>query len=110
MQSLYHYLTLSIVKIIDNVIIFNKLKEEDITILIKDKLNKIKQKYKNKNIKLKINNQVIKEIATLSNYKEYGARKIDKIIKDKIENLIIDKIIDDEDKINIETINEEIYN
>lgn len=108
--KLKEYFSIPFVNRIDNVITFNELKEEDITTLIKDKLNKIKQKYKNKDIKVKINNQIIKEIVTLSNYKEYGARKIDKIIKDKIENLIIDKIIEEEDKINIESINEEIYN
>ena len=37
-----------------------------------------------------------KDIINKSNYKEFGARKIDKIIKGEIESMIINKILDGE--------------
>jgi len=51
---------------------------------------------------LKIDKKVYEEIIKESNYQEFGARKIDKIIKDKIETQIIDKIINQNKKIHIE--------
>ena len=34
----------------------------------------------------------------------YGARKIEKIIKNKLENIIIDKILENKETINIDSI------
>ena len=47
----------------------------------------------------------IEEILKESNYQEFGARKIDKIIESKLENLIIDKILNKE-TLNITTLQE----
>ncbi len=93
---------------IDNIITFNYLKEDDIHTLISKKINTIKEKYKKKNITVKINNKVINEIVNLSNYKEYGARKLDKIIKDKVDNYIIDEIIEGKVSINLQTLQEKV--
>ena len=87
---------------IDKVILFNQLSDEDIVMLIKRKLNELKNNYKNYNISFDSN--IIEEIKNLSNYKEYGARKIDKIIKDNIVNIIIDNIIDNKKDIKINSI------
>ena len=84
---------------IDNIINFNYLNEEVIKEIIEEKIKKIKTKYNNINIK--INDTIIEEIIKLSNYKEFGARKIDKIINDKIENMIIDEIINNKKRITI---------
>ena len=99
-QKLKEHFTIPFINRIDNIIVFENLKEENITELINKKLFDIKRKYL-KNIKLEIDNKVIEEIIKQSNYKEFGARKIDKIIKDKIENQIIDNIINKKDKIHI---------
>lgn len=88
---------------IDNVIIFNKLKKDDIIYLINKKLNKLKNKYKNR-IKISINKNVINEILEESNYNEFGARRIDKIIKDNLENKIINCIIEEKNSIHIKSI------
>lgn len=86
---------------IDNILIFDSLTKENILTLIEHKIINIKRKYL-KNIDLKIDKKVYEEIVKESNYKEFGARKIDKIIKDKIESQIIDKIINQNKKIYIE--------
>ena len=65
-------------------------------------------KYKSK-IKVKIDKKVLEEILNLSNYQEFGARKLDKIIKNKLENIILDKIILGRKSVNIKSI-EQIIN
>ena len=52
----------------------------------------------------------IKDIVNLSEYKDFGARKIDKIISSKIESVIIDKIINNENYIRINKLKIENYN
>ncbi len=73
---------------INNIIYFNKLNEESVSKIVNIKLNEIKNKYK-----IKLNKNIKKEVIELSEFNEYGARKIDKIIKDRLENQIIDKLI-----------------
>ena len=87
---------------IDGIIDFNKLTEENIKKIIKNELLKIKDKYSK--YKINISNAVIKEIIKLSNYEEFGARKINKILVSNIENIIIDNIINNKKEINIDTI------
>jgi len=86
---------------IDNIVYFNNLDETIIKEIINRKIENIKTKYKDKKIYIKINDDVINEIINLSNYKEFGARKLEKLISDKIENIIIDKIIDNKKRITI---------
>jgi ATP-dependent Clp protease ATP-binding subunit ClpC len=85
---------------IDNIIYFNTLDEMNIKNIIKQKIDVVKNKYKGK-ISVKINDEVINEITDLSNYKDFGARKIDKLISNKIESIIIDKIIENKKRITI---------
>ena len=92
---------------VDKVICFNSLNEEDILKIIKMNLKKFKEKYSDK-IKVKVSREVENEILNLSNYEEYGARKIAKIIKDKIETIVIDKIIDGKSEIYIKNLKQEV--
>lgn len=85
---------------IDNILVFDNLSRDVIEKLIDKKIIDIKRKYL-KEIDFKIDKKVYDEIIKESNYIEFGARKIDKIIKDKIENQIIDKIINKENNIYI---------
>ena len=92
---------------VDKVICFNPLNEEDILKIIRMNLKKFKDKY-SKKIKIRISKEVEKEILNLSNYEEYGARKIAKIIKDKIETIVIDKIIDGKEEVYIKNLKQEV--
>ena len=87
---------------IDEIIQFNDLKKEDMYKIIKLKINKLKDKFNEVNITLSKN--IIDEIIEESNYQEFGARKIDKIIKNHLENIIIDNIINNNNNINIDSI------
>lgn len=99
-NSLKNELSVSFINRIDDIIVFNNLSEEIISKIIKNKINTIKNKYKDK-IKVLISNKVINDIVTESNYNIFGARRIDKIISNKIENNIIDAIIENKAEIKI---------
>lgn len=102
LSSLKSEFKLAFINRIDGIIDFNRLNEENIKKIIKNELLKLKNKYSK--YKINISNNVIKEIINLSNYEEFGARKINKIIVSNIENIIIDTIIDNKKEINIDTI------
>lgn len=92
---------------VDKVIKFNKLKKEDILKIINKKIKKLKTKYQNK-INIKISKKVIEEIINKSNFEEYGARRINKIIKDTIETEIIEALIDGKENIYIKEIGQTV--
>lgn len=103
-SKLKDYFQVSFLNRIDNTIVFNNLEEEDVTKLVKLKLNKMKDKYKELDIDVNINKKIIKEIVELSDFKEYGVRRLDKIIKDRLESIIIDGAINNNKKIVIKDI------
>ncbi|MDD2180798.1 MAG: ATP-dependent Clp protease ATP-binding subunit [Bacilli bacterium] len=92
---------------IDNIIVFNRLNEETIIKLIDKKILILKDKYEKKGIKLRISKGVKQEIIDLANYNEFGARKIVQIIKNKIEDKIIENILNNKTNISIKTIRNE---
>ena len=87
---------------IDNIITFNNLNKNNINKIINNQLKKLKNKYQENTINISKN--TINEIIEESEYSIYGARKIEKIIKNKIENIIIDNIIENKETINIDSI------
>ena len=87
---------------IDDIITFNSLNKQNITIIINQKIDALKNKFKEANIT--ISDSVLEEIINESNYIDFGARKIDKIIKNHIENIIIDNLINDNINIHIDSI------
>ena len=95
---------------IDNLISFDFLCYDDIKKIVNNEIKKLKDKYKKKDVKLKISNSVIEEIIELSNYKDFGARKISKIIKNEIETLVINEILDNKTNIYIKKIKKEVLN
>ena len=88
-SSLKQKFSPSLINRIDNIITFNNLTKEDITTIITGRLTKLKNKYPT----LEYKEQLVEAIITESEYQEYGARKIDKIIDSKLESIIIDKIL-----------------
>ena len=101
-NELKEFFNIAFLNRIDNIIRFNNLSSDDIHKIIKNKITNLKNKFKNVNITMSKN--IIEEITEEANYQEYGARKIDKIIKNHIENIIIDNIINNNDNINIDSI------
>ncbi len=95
---------------IDSILKFDYLTKDNIKEIVNNKIKRLKEKYKNKDINVKISSNVIEEIIDKSNYNEFGARKIDKIIKNEIETLIINEILDNKTNINIKSIKDKVLN
>jgi len=102
LEELKETFNIALLNRIDNIISFNKLTKQDITKIINIQINNLKNKYSNLNIK--IEKDIINEIIDLSQYQEYGARKIKKIITNQLENIIIDHLLKDEKNITIDSI------
>ncbi len=91
--KLKEFLSMELLNRIDQVIEFEKLKEESIKEIVKLKVQQAKNRFKERGIKLSFSDSVIQEIVNLSEYKEFGARRIDKIMEDKVDNYVIDHIL-----------------
>ncbi len=105
MDKVKEFLSVEFVNRIDNVIVFNAFNHKDMELIVSNKLRDIKSKFLNNDIKdIKINKAVINEIIELSEYEVYGARRVGKIITEKIDDIIINNIIDGNKNIKIETI------
>ena len=92
LSKLKEYFDLPFINRIDNIINFDNLSYDVVKDITLSKINEVKEKYKNR-INITLNDNVINEIINLSNYKEFGARKIEKLVKDKIEVIVIDEIV-----------------
>ncbi|MDD2518753.1 MAG: ATP-dependent Clp protease ATP-binding subunit [Bacilli bacterium] len=103
LSSLKEHFSTSFINRLDNIVVFNKLTEEVINKLIDKKLVLLREKYLKRDIKVKINKKVKEEILELSNYNEFGARKIDQIIKTKVEDKIIEDILNNKENILVKT-------
>ena len=90
---------------IDNIILFNRLNENDIEDIVRLRLDEIRKKHKN--IDISFDDNLIKEIVLRSDFYDFGARKIEKIISKNVENVIIDAIINNEESIHIESLDKE---
>ena len=89
---------------INHTFIFNNLTKKDIKKIIISELDQVRKKFNLDNEQLKISSRVIDKIIDESNFEEFGARKIDNIVKNKIYDIVIDEIMKKSVKITIETI------
>lgn len=87
---------------IGNVVKFNKIDDVTSRRLVNSKLSNLRKFYKNKNIVCSFSNKLVSEIVDLCQYEKYGARKIDGIISDRVESVIVDKILEGVDRIRID--------
>ncbi len=106
LSTLKNYFSVSFINRIDNVIAFNRLSEDNIRDIINIKLDDINNKYKSINISFTDN--LINDIVSESKYNEFGARRLDKIIGSKVENKIIDAIMNKDNDVVIDSIKENI--
>lgn len=99
MEQLQDFFSVEFMNRIDDIIIFNEMNDVAIENIIKRKLNLVKDYYLKKNVSLSFSKKLIKEIINESDYKKYGARKIDKVIDKKINNYVINEILLGKNKI-----------
>jgi len=92
-QELINSLSVEFVNRIEKVLIFNKLDKNNIEKIINKKISEIKNKFKENDISIKIKKDVIDKIIKECNYEVYGARKVNKIIEEYVDNIVIDNIL-----------------
>ena len=85
---------------INYIIKFNDL-NEDIRKIIKKEINFITNKFKLQGIELNVDKKFVNNIIDLSDYKNSGARKIKLLLEDKIDNIVIDNLLNGIKKIDI---------
>ena len=95
---------------IDDTIFFNPLNITDIEKIVLQKMKKLKNKYSKKGLSIIYDDSNIKSIIEKSEYEDFGARKIDKIIRDEIENYILEEYLNGKTIINITSINKLVLN
>jgi ATP-dependent Clp protease ATP-binding subunit ClpC len=104
MEDIKEKLTVEFVNRIDNILLFKPLNNNEIREIISKNLEKIKEKFFCKKVEINFDNKIIDDVTMLSNYNDFGARKIEKIIKNNIEPIIIDKMLENINNIYIDNI------
>ncbi len=103
-NKLTNVLSIEFLNRINHIIQFNDLTSDNIRLIIEKELTKVKKKFKDQDIKLQIDNNIINDIIKLVDYNLSGARSIRKIIEDKIDNIVIDNILNGVNKVTIKSI------
>ena len=93
-SKLKEVLSLELLNRIQKVIYFRKLNIKDMKLIMKNKLDFVKKKFKETDIKVHISDSIVEEMINLTRYLEFGARKVDQVIEDKIDDYVIDNILD----------------
>ena len=78
---------------LDDIILFNTLKEEDINKIVYNEINKLKERMKEMGYEFKINKPAIEFVAKNGYDKAYGARPLNRAIQKYIEDPIADEIL-----------------
>ena len=81
---------------IDSIIVFNRLREEQLKKIVSLQLNKLKQRLLEKNIDVEFDQSVIDAVMKSGLNTEYGARQIKRAIQTIVENPIAAYIVSDE--------------
>lgn len=93
-SKLKDVLSLELLNRIEKVIYFKKLDASNLKQIVKNKLELVRKKFSDRNIKVHISDSVVDDIVTLTRYQEFGARKVEQVIADKIDDYVIDSILD----------------
>lgn len=98
---LKEYFQMPFLNRIDDVVLFQPLSEEVMRTLIKKQLQNLKEKYQKQNIQIEFTDDLEDNILKKSEYEEYGARRLEKIVNDLCENQIIDEILNEKTEITL---------
>ena len=84
---------------INKICYFKKLTKENIKMIIKNRIKNLINKYEKYNIKIQITEKIINSFINSSDYEIYGARKINKIIEEKMDDLVIEGLLNNKKEI-----------
>lgn len=92
------FLKPELVNRIDEVIVFNHLNEKDIYNILNNELNQLKDVMRKKNILFDVSKEFKRYMVGKCNYFQYGARTVRREIERDVEDFIVDKLINNEIK------------
>ena len=78
---------------IDEIIVFNSLKKDEIVEIVKLELSKLTQRLIGRNYLIKFDNSVVDFISEVGFDENYGARPLKRAIQDKIEDYISEEVL-----------------
>jgi ATP-dependent Clp protease ATP-binding subunit ClpC len=93
---LQDYFRIEFLNRFDDIIIFNSLKKEDLILIAHNQITKLQSELNKKNIKISVSDSLIEELATIANDPRYGARGLNRLIQQRIENKLASMLISGE--------------
>ena len=103
-EDVYNFFGIEFVNRIGSVVEFNKISDLVCAKLVRNKLSFIRKYYKEKGVFCSFSNKLISEILKLCDYEKYGARKVNGVIEQNLETVIIDRMLSGDSKIRIDSI------
>ena len=104
-HELYQYFKPEFINRLDAIVKFNTLSYKDLMEITKIYLEEVKNDFEEIGVNFAYTNEVIEKIVDLSDYEEFGAREIRRVVDDKIVTMVSRKILqDDLDSTNVLTI------
>ncbi|NQX83395.1 MAG: AAA family ATPase [Mycoplasmataceae bacterium] len=95
-KELYKFFKPEFLNRVDETVTFNKLSKNDVALITKKELETLQERLKEQEYYFKFGKEVITKISKEGADDEFGARPIKRYISKNIENLIVDKILENE--------------
>lgn len=92
-DQLKEYFTPEFLNRVDKVLVFHPLGKKQIKLILQKQLDELQSRLKAKKITLDVNNVVVNALANKSYDPEYGARKIRTILREDIEDKIVEGLV-----------------
>ena len=84
------FLGVEFVNRIGKIYYFNDISRDVIHRIVEKRLNVLIEGFKKKDLKIKISREVVDKVIKESNYKKFGARRVDKVIDEVVTPIIVD--------------------
>ena len=92
-KELKNYFTPEFLNRVDEIVIFNQLKENEVSRIVTIELSKLKDRLDSLNYVVEISDDVKKYIHKVGFDEKFGARPIKRAIQEKIEDLISEEVL-----------------
>lgn len=91
-DNLKAHFNLEFLNRVDEIVLFNRLNEETMKEIVGQKIKQLVKDYQKHQVKIKISHSCIHTIIKKSEFEKFGARKIDKLIEDLVDEKIMDRL------------------
>ena len=93
LRELRQVLTPELINRIDEIVVFEQLKKQDITIICKNMLCSVKEKCKKIGITVDFSDKTVKKLAEIGYDEKFGARQLKRMVQTKIEDKIAEEVL-----------------